>query len=240
MENKKNRENRENRKKWICMTIAVGMAIFLTGLLAGERTRMVQAKVEQTQESLAKEVFRFHVLGNSDRWADQEVKLKVRDAVIAYMKQDMGGQEALQSGEESAKAEATKRWARTHLREIEKRADQVLEEEGYSYRAKAEVTTCYFPDKWYGDVLFPEGEYEALRIKLGKAKGRNWWCVLYPNLCFMNATCAVVEEDGKKALKEALTAEEYEMVTAASDFKIKWFFFGDKEKDEKIHGGNQK
>lgn len=234
------RKTGKNTKKWICMAAAVGIALFLTGLLAGERTRMVQAKVAKTQESLAEEVFRFHVLGNSDSRKDQEVKLKVRDAVIDYMKRDMGEWEDVSGGEDAAKAEATKRWAKTHLRKIEDTANQVLEEEGYSYRAKAEVTTCYFPDKRYGDVLFPKGEYEALRIKLGKAKGRNWWCVLYPNLCFMNSTCAVVEEDGKKVLKEALTAEEYEMVTAASDFKIKWFFFGDKEKDEKIHGGNQK
>ena len=74
----------------------------------------------------------------------------------------------------------------------------VLKKEKVSYRAKAEVTTCYFPDKRYGDIIFPEGNYEALRIVLGKGNGHNWWCVLYPNLCFTNATCAVVDEDGKK------------------------------------------
>ena len=62
--------------------------------------------------------------------------------------------------------------------------------------------------------------------EMKKGGGHNWWCVLYPNLCFTNATCAVVDEDGKKELKEALSAEEYEMVTATSEFKIKWFFFG--------------
>ena len=123
----------KNRKKWICMAAAVGIALFLTGLLAGERTRMVQAKVAKTQESLAEEVFRFHVLGNSDSRKDQEVKLKVRDAVIDYMKRDMGEREELAGGEDAAKAEATKRWAKTHLREIEDTANQVLEEEGYSY-----------------------------------------------------------------------------------------------------------
>ena len=65
-----------------------------------------------------------------------------------------------------------------------------------------------------------------MEVTLGKGGGHNWWCVLYPNLCFTNATCAVVDEDGKKELKEALSAEEYEMVTATSEFKIKWFFFG--------------
>ena len=107
----------------------------------------------------------------------------------------------------------------------------MLKKEGVSYRAQAKVTSCYFPDKRYGDIIFPEGEYEALRITLGSGKGHNWWCVLYPSLCFTNATCAVVDEDGKKELKEALSAEEYEMVTAASEFKIKWFFFGNSDKN---------
>ena len=111
-----------------------------------------------------------------------------------------------------------------------KTADEVLKKEGVSYRAQAKVTSCYFPDKRYGDIIFPEGEYEALRITLGSGKGHNWWCVLYPSLCFTNATCAV-DEDGKKELKEALSAEEYEMVTAASEFKIKWFFFGNSDKN---------
>ena len=115
---------------------------------------------------------------------------------------------------------------------VTRKVAERLEKEGYDYLAKAEVTTCYFPDKRYGDVLFPEGWYEALRIRLGEAEGHNWWCVLYPNLCFTNATCAVVSEDGKKELKKALTAEEYEMVTATSDFKIKWFFFGDASEEK--------
>ena len=156
----------------------------------------------------------------------QRVKLKVRDEVLEYMKQTMSGNEDLVS------ASQTKRWAKEHLREIEDVAERVIREEGYSYRAKAEVSVCYFPDKRYGDITFPQGYYEALRIKLGKAKGHNWWCVLYPNLCFTSATCAVVDEEGKEELREVLTDEEYEMVTATSDFKIKSFFFGDGTDDE--------
>ena len=88
----------------------------------------------------------------------------------------------------------------------------------------------YFPEKTYGDVIFPEGEYEALRLKLGEADGHNWWCVLYPGLCFNDQTCAVVDEDGKKELKGTLTAEEYEMVTATTEFKIRSFFFDSRGK----------
>ena len=168
------------------------------------------------------------MLANSDSDEDQAVKLKVRDAVLEYMKESMDREFV-----KKPDAEMTKEWAKSHLEELERTADRVIEEEGFAYSAKAEVRTVYFPDKLYGDVFFPKGDYEALRIRLGEARGRNWWCVLYPNLCFTNAACAVVSDEGKEGLKEALTAEEYEMVTAASDFKIKWFFFGDDAEEER-------
>ena len=144
------------------------------------------------------------MLADSDSDEAQKVKLKVRDQVLEYMKQTLPGNEDMVS------ASQTKKWAKEHLREIEDIAEKVIREEGYSYRAKAEVSVCYFPDKRYGDITFPQGYYEALRIKLGKAKGHNWWCVLYPNLCFTSSTCAVVDEEGKEELKEVLTDEEYE------------------------------
>ena len=214
-------------KQWICTILGICIAFIITVTFSCHRMEQVNAKVSQTQEQLAKEVFRFHVLANSDSEEDQKVKLQVRDAVLEYMKESMSDKT---EGEMSA--QKTKEWAQQHLTDLEEVADKVLEKEGYDYLAKAEVTTCYFPDKRYGDVLFPEGWYEALRIRLGEAEGHNWWCVLYPNLCFTNATYAVVSEDGKKELKKALTAEEYEMVTATSDFKIKWFFFGDASEEK--------
>ena len=76
------------------------------------------------------------------------------------------------------------------------------------------------------EISFFRGKLRSTENCTWEGNGHNWWCVLYPNLCFTNATCAVVDEDGKKELKEALSAEEYEMVTATSEFKIKWFFFG--------------
>lgn len=227
MEGKKNYLERYRIRQTICVILGICIALAATLLLTASRMKQVDAKVARTQESLAKEVFRFHVLANSDSDEDQAVKLKVRDAVITYMKESMD-----EEIEGSTDAKDTKEWAKAHLEELEQVADSVIAREGYSYQAEAEVTTCYFPDKRYGDILFPQGDYEALRIKLGKAKGHNWWCVLYPNLCFTNSTCAVVSDDGKEELKEALTAEEYEMVTATSDFKIKWFFFGEDSEED--------
>lgn len=212
-----------SRKQLICAILGICMATVFTAGLIGRRMAYVEAKYQDTQQELSDEVFRFHIVANSDSSKDQEVKLKVRDAVLSYMKESM---------ESEADVEQTRQWASEHLGEIVQIAEQVVRAQGDSYAVSAEVTKCYFPDKYYGDILFPEGWYDALRIRLGKASGHNWWCVLYPNLCFMNATCAVVDEDGKKKLKDALSAQEYEMITASSEFKIKWFFFGGDEEEE--------
>ena len=214
---------KETKKRRICVILGIVIAAVLTTCLSWWRMDLVKAEEIKLQEGIAEEVFRFHVLAQSDSEEDQNVKLKVRDAVLAYMKTDLG---------DAASAGETKSWARAHLTDIEETADRVLEEAGCDYRSKAEVTTCYFPEKRYGDVIFPEGEYEALRICLGQAQGHNWWCVLYPNLCFIDTACAVVSEEGKEELKTVLDEEEYELVTATADFKIKWFFFGDDTKDK--------
>ena len=207
------------KRERICLIIACLLSFALTTGIMERRMEVVHAEIAQTQKTLAEEVFRFHVIAESNSVKDQRIKLHVRDTVLNYMKSQM-------PRAERRDAKATKAWTLTHKKELTDTADKILKKEKVSYRAKAEVTTCYFPDKRYGDIIFPEGNYEALRIVLGKGNGHNWWCVLYPNLCFTNATCAVVDEDGKKELKEALSAEEYEMVTATSEFKIKWFFFG--------------
>lgn len=211
----------------VCLVFGICVAALLTGSCVGRGIQRVEAKMEQTQKTLAEEVLRFHVLANSDSEEDQAVKMKVRDAVLAYMEENM--EQELTKEPDAGK---TRAWVEAHLRDLEDVADRTVADEGYAYQSMAEVEVSYFPDKQYGDVFFPQGEYEALKIKLGKARGHNWWCVLYPGLCFTDTTCAVVSDEGKNGLKEVLTAEEYEMVTATSDFKIKWFFFGDDAKEK--------
>lgn len=195
--------------KKICAIAGILISIIVTGLVAN-------AKRSEMQEELANEVFRFHVLANSDSEEDQTLKMEVKEAIISYMKQELP---------ESNHVETTKAWARENLRQIEAVAEEIIEEKGYDYPVAAEVTVCDFPDKTYGDITFPAGEYEALRIEIGEAKGQNWWCVLYPNLCFIDAVHAVVPEEGKEELKEVLEEDTYKMVTTTTRFKIGWFFF---------------
>lgn len=218
--------NKIGTKRLICGILGVCIAVVWLWSLAAWRVSLVDMKSYETQQGIANEVFRFHVLANSDSDEDQRVKLEVRDAVISYMKSEMSKDSDGQKSVSSSAGE-TKRWSKEHLPELVRVADEVLEREGMDYQAQAQVTKCEFPEKRYGDVTFPQGEYEALRITLGEAVGHNWWCVLYPNLCFLDATYAVVSDDGKEELKHVLTDDEYEMITDDKELKVKWFFFGD-------------
>ena len=195
--------------KKICILSGILLATIVSGLV-------LYAKRNTMQKELAEQVFRFHVLANSDSDEDQALKLKVKEAVLNYMRQELP---------ESDSVETTKEWARANLQAIEEVGQVVISNEGYSYSIQASVTTCAFPEKTYGDVTFPAGRYEALRIEIGKAEGQNWWCVLYPNLCFFDAIHAVVPKKGKEDLKNVLEADTYRMVTATTRFRIKWFFF---------------
>lgn len=195
--------------KKICVLAGIVISLVVTGIV-------VNAKQSQMQRDLAEEVFRFHVLANSDSEEDQALKMQVKEAVISYMKEEIPCSDSV---------DTTKEWAKNHLDTIVNLAEAVIAEEGYSYEVTANVTTCDFPEKTYGDITFPPGVYEALRIEIGEAKGQNWWCVLYPNLCFIDAVHAVVPEKGKKDLKKVLEDDTYDMVTATSRFKIGWFFF---------------
>lgn len=206
----------------ICLAVALVMASILTVWLVKERGLLLNARAAEVQEKLAGEVLRFHVLANSDSDEDQAVKMQVKEAVLAYMKQSMPS---------LLDAKETKDWVTAHLEDLNSVAADTLMQAGSTYAVSTEVTTDYFPVKTYGDITFPAGQYEALRIKIGQARGQNWWCCLYPNLCFTDAVHAVVPEEGKEELKEVLDDTEYEMVTASSDFKIKWFLFGEKEEE---------
>lgn len=212
-----NQINRHGQR--MIFILALIIATLVTAIVTWRMQLTAQAR---TQEHLAEEVLRFHILANSDSKEDQALKMEVKEEILSYLKGAMP---------DSMNVNETRDWMRRHTAELEERGTQAVLAGGADYPVSAAVTTCYFPEKTYGDVTFPAGNYEALRIEIGAAKGHNWWCVLYPNLCFLDATNAVVPEEGKKELKNVLTEEEYSQVTAQSDFKIKWYFL-DKLKGE--------
>ena len=206
-------QKRERNMAWIILLLAAGIAILLTGILCRRADAAAQAEM---QEHLAQEVLRFHVLANSDSDADQALKLKVRDSVLGFLEETMPEMDG---------ASGTAAWMREHIDDIEAVSRETVAAEGADYPVSAAVTTCWFPDRTYGDLTFPEGNYEALRVEIGAAEGHNWWCVLYPGLCFLDSANAVVPEEGREKLKNVLTEEEYSRITATSDFKVSWFFW---------------
>lgn len=202
----------EKRVKTAAVIFSIIVASFVTSFVmykerANARTAM--------QQNLAQEVLRFHVLANSDNEEDQALKMKVKESVLDYIEQEMPEEESL---------EETSEWIRKHTDELEEVAETVVIEEGYAYTVSAAVTTCWFPEKTYGDLTFPQGNYKALRIEIGEAKGQNWWCVLYPGLCFSDAVNAVVPEEGKEKIRAVLSEEEYSYLDAGKDFKIGFYF----------------
>ncbi len=152
------------------------------------------------QPSIASKILRFHVLANSDSIEDQSVKEEVRDAVGLYL------QPLLKDAESLAE---TKVIVDNHMSQIISVAESTLADKGYDYVVSAHITHTEFPEKTYGAYTFPRGEYEALQIVIGEGKGQNWWCVLYPNMCFRGSVFEVVEKEAGEALREVLSPWEY-------------------------------
>lgn len=202
----------EKRVKMAAVIFSIIVASFVTSFVMYKERVNAQTAMQQ---NLAQEVLRFHVLANSDNEEDQVLKMKVKESVLNYIEQEMPEGESL---------DETSEWIRKHIDELEEVAETVVLEEGYAYTVSAAVTTCWFPEKTYGDLTFPQGNYKALRIEIGEAKGQNWWCVLYPGLCFVDAVNAIVPEEGKEKLKCVLSEEEYSYLNAGKDFKIGCYF----------------
>ena len=167
------------------------------------------------QQSIAHEVIRLHVLANSDSEEDQQLKLQVRDAVTDYMQKELTGITSIDKARSVLLADSAA---------INAIAKNAIKDAGYSYSVTTILGTSYFPEKSYGDLTFPEGSYEALQVKIGDAAGQNWWCVLFPSLCFVDTASAVVPEESKSLLKDALTIEEYNSLLTDTDTEITWRF----------------
>lgn len=155
------------------------------------------------QKDIAGRILRFHVVANSDSDEDQALKLKVKDAVVTYLSPMLSDSDSL---DKSIKI------ACENYDNINAIASQVIKSEGYDYSVTCSVEETVFPVKCYGDVVLPSGKYTALNIKIGNASGKNWWCILYPPLCFVDASSGIVPDSSKKQLKETLTEAEYRSI----------------------------
>ena len=183
----------------------------LTVLAAGTAHATEKERVDPLQPAIAEKILRFHVLANSDAKDDQNVKLKVRDAVGHMLGQKL---------KKVTDRAQTEKIVQDHMDEIIETAEKTLHKNGYTYGVRARLANVDFPVKTYGDYTFPAGKYRALQITLGKGEGHNWWCVLYPPLCFEDETHAVMSEDAEESLKDELTPKEYELITNDNGRKV--------------------
>lgn len=166
------------------------------------------ARGNQLQEGIAKEIIRFHVIANSDSAEDQALKIKVKNSLVEALTPELKNVTDITEGRAIITSE---------LASIQDIAEKVIAENGYQYPVSVSLEPVYFPMKVYGDYTFPPGTYEALRVRIGEAAGKNWWCVMFPPLCFVDETYSIVDSDTEDQLKCLLTEEEY---NALKDKKV--------------------
>lgn len=195
--------------KRLTSIILVLGGIFLVLGCGNSIKRMGESEgITYTYEDVKDKLIRFHVLANSNSDEDQELKLKVKDEVIKYMEPIL---------KESKDLEMSRKLLKENEEEIMEIAKAIIKSEGYNYDVKIELKKENFPEKIYGDIILPQGEYEAFRILIGDYKGENWWCVMFPPLCFTDVTKGEVayeetRERMESTLGEAVEVEEIEEV----------------------------
>ncbi len=174
-----------------------------------------QNYVSAVSYNLSDAVFRLHVLANSDSTEDQTLKLKVRDSLLNYMNNICSNC--------TTKAEAIS-LATAHKDDFQQIAENTIHENGYNYPVKININNFYFPTKNYGDITLPAGFYDALRVEIGEAKGKNWWCVMFPSLCFIDVSSGIVNDEAKTNLEQNLDEESYNLISNQDNPEIELKF----------------
>ncbi len=162
---------------------------------------VINSRITATQTALADGVIRLHVVANSDTAEDQALKLKVRNRVLS--------QAGIVSHDDmdTVSYEICK-----NIEQIKKCAEDEIKKNGYDYKVKVSYGLSDFPDKKYGNIVLPEGKYQALKIEIGEAKGQNWWCVMFPPLCFVTEECVKMDDTSQVALKTNVGDNAYNLI----------------------------
>lgn len=184
--------------------------LFLSLLLVTESPRYLQDKsTSNLQQQIATQVLRFHIRANSDTVADQQKKLRIKQSLLEWLTPILS--------ENTSKSE-TIQCIRKNLPDIRKEATRMAAPEPVTVTLQKE----WFPEKTYGTCTFPEGIYDALRVDIGQAKGHNWWCVLYPSLCFADALESSMTEEGEEKLQQVLDEDAYDLLLHPQKLKIRF------------------
>lgn len=192
-----------------CMVIA----IFTTGILTWNIFLNLETK--STVSVLSHSAIRFHILANSDSVSDQALKMRVKESVVNYIYEKTGDFKTVDEAEN---------FILNNDKTIKSIATKAIADNGYDYTVSSTFGFSDFPVKSYGDVIFPKGTYTSYTIKIGNGKGHNWWCVLYPPLCFVDVSTGVLPDNSKEKLRDSLSDTQYHTVTKYN-FKFKYLKF---------------
>ena len=161
---------------------------------------------------LEENLFRLHIIANSDSEEDQNLKLFIRDNVINYLK----------NYQFSNKTELIT-FLKTHENELHQVIQTAINQKGYNYNFTIEIGNSFFPQKKYENIILPSGYYDGLKIKIGKAEGKNWWCVLFPPMCLINESTCELREESELILENSLS-EECNSIVSSDTQKYKFKF----------------
>lgn len=192
-----------------CMVIA----IFATGILTWNIFLNLETK--STVSVLSHSAIRFHILANSDSVSDQALKMRVKESVVNYIYEKTGDFKTVDEAEN---------FILNNDKTIKSIATKAIADNGYDYTVSSTFGFSDFPVKSYGDMIFPKGTYTSYTIKIGNGKGHNWWCVLYPPLCFVDVSTGVLPDNSKEKLRDSLSDTQYHTVTKYN-FKFKYLKF---------------
>lgn len=183
---------------------AIDISVFITLLICIIAT----ASFEKDCRGIREEVLRLHVIANSDEAYDQELKLKVRDAILQSGEVIFSGCEDIISAQNKI---TDKRDVLLHT------AEETVKNLGYDYDIKIEIARSYFPTRVYDSLTLPAGYYKAVRVIIGEGKGKNWWCIMFPPLCLPAVTAK------ENLIDNFLTDKEMKIVTSDPKIEVRFW-----------------
>ena len=207
-------------RKYIYFIIPMVLTVLIFNGCQSIAINTQESSLELTElnyDDIKDKLIRFHVIANSDTDEDQNLKLKVRDKVVEALSEKLSNVNSLEEAENVLEENID------YVNEI---AKEVIEENNYTYEVTTMLSYENFPDKVYGDCVFPQGNYEAFRVIIGEGKGQNWWCVMFPSLCFV--------DESKNSVDSSYLKEEIENIEPKNNETIN----EDKEKNKESSNVN--
>lgn len=190
----------------------IAIMLFLI-VLCGSILWISYKRFYSSQKTISKKIIRFHVIANSDIEEDQALKLKIRDGILKYVYPKLNNSKSIDESRKIIKENDD------NIKEI---AENIVKKNGYKYKIITKLSHENFPIKTYGNITLPQGNYEAYRIIIGSGQGHNWWCVMFPPLCFTDITKGEVSyKKTEKEMRDVLNSSEYNMVDNTKDDTIK-------------------